>query len=298
MRVDLGVGEGDHRQEADRQLDQVHRSVRALAVELQRVAGVQPVHRTTVAVVHDALEHVDELGARVLEQRIGLALRRQRDLEALEALVLTAQRAEQLVLVALPGAVAHDARTGARLDECRGTLDVRAAEQAGDRNVETLGQQGQRAQAARGLGILDLGHHRLRNADAGRHFGDGEPVLQAELTDVTPDRGLELELLDGRLRIAVTGGAGFVAEQRDVRHASGAGGQRICPAPTYGYGGSAAGRPSAKRDSLKSGLRNARVGAAAIDDEVGDQPADGGRDLESVPAEPRGDDEPVDPGSC
>jgi hypothetical protein len=74
-------------------LDQVDGSMRVLAVDLQRVARMQPIHRAAVAVVHDALEHVDELGARMLEQRIGLALFRQRDVQARQPLVLTPSRA-------------------------------------------------------------------------------------------------------------------------------------------------------------------------------------------------------------
>ena len=68
--------------------------MRAFAVDLQRVTRMQSIHRAAVAVIHDAFEHVDELGARMLEQRIGLALLRQRDVQAFEPLVLAPQRPE------------------------------------------------------------------------------------------------------------------------------------------------------------------------------------------------------------
>jgi len=47
---------------------------------------------------------------------------------------------------------------------------------------------------------------------------ESEAVLKPQLANVAPDRGLELEILDRRVRIAVTGGAGLVAQQRNVAH--------------------------------------------------------------------------------
>src|SRR5690349_4017828 len=46
------------------------------------------------------------------------------------------------------------------------------------------------------------------------------------------------------------------------------------------------------------GVRDAGVGAMSVDDEVGDQPAHRGRDLETVPAESRCDDEALLVGSA
>ena len=175
---------------------------------------MQPVDRAAVAVVHDAFEHVDELGARVLEQRVGLALLRQRDVQALQPLVFPAQRAQQLVLVAFAGAFTHDARAGAGLGEGGGPFHVCAAEQAGHRHIEPLRQQREGGQAARGLRVLDLAHHRLGDSDARGGLGDGQPLLQPELTHVVADRRFDLEFVDGGGGVPVAGSAGPVAKQR------------------------------------------------------------------------------------
>ncbi len=181
-----------HRQEADRQPHQVVRAVDALAVQQQRITGPQRVFGVAVAVDHHAFEHVQQLGARVLEAGEHLAGLGQRHQHRLEALVLPPQRAEQLVVVANPGAAAHDHRPAARGHVHRLPRAVGAAEQRGDRHVQTRGQPCHGGQAARGLRVLDLGQHRLGDADLGRHLGDREPRGAPQRPDLPGDRGLQV----------------------------------------------------------------------------------------------------------
>lgn len=60
---------GGYREETDGQLQQLQRTVRAFAIEQERVSGFHGVFVLAVAVDHFAGEHVDEFSARVLEER-------------------------------------------------------------------------------------------------------------------------------------------------------------------------------------------------------------------------------------
>jgi hypothetical protein len=100
--------------------------------------------------------------------------------------------------VAHPGAALHDPTTAAGRGEHRFTLRVGTAEQRGDRDVERTGQPGERGQAARGRGILDLRKHRLGDPDPQRHLADGESGVQPQPPDLDRDRALQLAL--GRSR--------------------------------------------------------------------------------------------------
>ena len=66
----------------------------AFAVEQQGVAGTQGVLGVAVAVDHDAFEHVQQFGARVLEAWEDLAGIGQGDQDRFESLVLATQRTE------------------------------------------------------------------------------------------------------------------------------------------------------------------------------------------------------------
>ena len=66
-------------------------TVRPFAVELQGIAGMHPVDRAAVRVIHCAGEHVDELSTRVLKERLGDRLLREGHQQALEPLVFAAQ---------------------------------------------------------------------------------------------------------------------------------------------------------------------------------------------------------------
>jgi hypothetical protein len=60
---------GGHRKETDGQLQQLERTVGPFAIEQERISGFHGVFVLAVAVDHLAGEHVDELRARVLEER-------------------------------------------------------------------------------------------------------------------------------------------------------------------------------------------------------------------------------------
>ena len=65
-----------------------------LAVELERITAVQAIDRAAVAIIHDPFEHVDELTARVLKERVDLAGVVECDHQALQPLVLAAKCTE------------------------------------------------------------------------------------------------------------------------------------------------------------------------------------------------------------
>lgn len=92
-----GVRERDDGQEPNGQSDEGDAAVGTFAVDLHRIARLEPIDGPTVPLVHDALEHVHLLGACVLETSgTSHSLLRGGDEEALQALVLATQGPEQL----------------------------------------------------------------------------------------------------------------------------------------------------------------------------------------------------------
>ena len=151
--------------------------------ELQRVARLQQVAGAAVAVLHPAGQHVDQLGAGVLVERERVAALGQRDQHRLEGVVGRAHDAERLVAAARPGALVLDVQALARLDVQDVLLLVQPAEERGHRDLERLGQPGQRGQARRGLGVLDLGQHALGHPALRGELADRPAELQPELPD-------------------------------------------------------------------------------------------------------------------
>src|SRR6185503_19849347 len=88
-----------------------------------------------------------------------------------------------------PRALVLDVEAPARLDEHDVLLFVQAAEKSGYRDLERLGKPGERGQAGRRLGVLDLRQHAFGQTALGGELSHRPPQLQAELPDPGGDRG-------------------------------------------------------------------------------------------------------------
>ncbi len=104
----VGAGVGDDREEADRQLAKLFRTVRHVGIEEQAIPGGERIDPVAVAVADLALQHVDELDAVMLEHREDVGILGQRDEVGLDREVTAQRMAEQLVLVSGARAAALD----------------------------------------------------------------------------------------------------------------------------------------------------------------------------------------------
>lgn len=104
--------------------------------------------RTRRGVDHHALEHVEHLGAGVLEEREHLARIRQGHQDGLESFVLSPKGAEQFVVMPDACTPPDDYRAVTGFDEHGFTFGVGATEQRRDGDVETGGQPRQGVEAA------------------------------------------------------------------------------------------------------------------------------------------------------
>ena len=122
-----------------------------------------------------------------------------------------------------------DVQAAARLDVEHVLLLVQAAEEGGHRHLQCPRQPGQRGQAGRGLGVLDLGEHPLGQAGQLGELADGQPQVQPELAHALGDDGAERLLQRTRrsggclaVRLTLVGGR----EADQLRHRS--------PSPPHG----------------------------------------------------------------
>ncbi len=130
----------DDRQELHRQNAQLLRSVQRARIEKDRIPGPQQIALVAVPVDHLAIQHVDEFNAGMLEGRIGLGVRRQRDQIGLDDQVATQRMTEKLVAVAGFGATPLDGQAAARLDMSDVALLFKLHEKRGNRNIQRFRQ--------------------------------------------------------------------------------------------------------------------------------------------------------------
>src|SRR5882672_12043519 len=123
----------DDRQEADRELAQLVRTVGRVGIEEQGIAGAHDVGLVAVAVADLALQHVQEFDAGMLEDREDVRLLRERDEIGLDGDVLAERVAQELILVAGAGAAALDREALPGRHEGGVALLLIATEEGGDR---------------------------------------------------------------------------------------------------------------------------------------------------------------------
>src|SRR5579863_7234762 len=130
--------------------------VNDFARELNRISRLKYISARTVSVFDDAVQHVDELDSRMLEQRKDFAVLVQSNEHWLHDLVWTAHLTEELVSMAGPRSATRDLHplTGANNKSVVVLLET--TKERGERDRKGFRQADERAEAWKSLCTLDL----------------------------------------------------------------------------------------------------------------------------------------------
>lgn len=161
---------GGDGQELDGQVEQFQWTVRAFAIEQERVAWLHGVLVGAVAVHHLSGEHVDEFGTGVLEQREHVAGVREGHQSGFQGIAPALESAQDAVFVAVLRATTDGEAALPAFGEGGVPVGVRATEQRSDRDFQPVGQPLQGGQRTGGGGRLNSGDHPLGHTGARRQF--------------------------------------------------------------------------------------------------------------------------------